>query len=312
VTQLARQPLGQGRDEAFRATSKIRGGALHVDGDQLTARPLPQVDGLPSYGRVIPRLQLDAWVLDAARQAGAAVLDGRKVTAVEQAPGAVTVRGQGAAGPWQLRARLLLGADGSNSTVARALRGSPPPRQDRILAVRAYFDHVGGPAGQGDIYFCSDSFPGYYWLFPASGAQANVGVGMVLSTYPHTGRNLRELLLRLIAGDTAMQHRLRGRPDGRKGPRLPADDLQSPAAAGRRPRDAGRRRRRADQPAQRRRNPVRAAKRPVGLPTSPPAVFLPASWMRCRWKATSGWCIIASGRTWRSPGSSSRSSATAT
>jgi hypothetical protein len=39
---------------------------------------------------------------------------------------------------------------------------------------------------------------------------------MLQSTYPHTGRNLRELLLRLIAGDTAMQHRLRGaRMDGK-------------------------------------------------------------------------------------------------
>jgi flavin-dependent dehydrogenase len=33
---------------------------------------------------------------------------------------------------------------------------------------------------------------------------------MVVSTYPQTGRNLRELLLRLIAEDPLMQHRLRG------------------------------------------------------------------------------------------------------
>jgi menaquinone-9 beta-reductase len=214
LTELA--DLGVAGTKAFRATNKIRDGALHIDGDKLVGRPLPQVDGLPPYGRVIPRLQLDAWVLDAARRAGATVLDGHKVTAIEQAPGAVTVQGHSAAGPWQLRTRLLLGADGSNSTVARALRGSPPPSHDRILAVRAYFDDVGGPADQGDIYFCSDSFPGYCWLFPDGGARANVGVGMLHSTYPHTSRNLRELLLRLIAEDTAMRHRLRGaRMDGK-------------------------------------------------------------------------------------------------
>jgi geranylgeranyl reductase family protein len=208
--------LGIAENEAFRATNKIRDGALHVDGDKLAARPLPQVDGLPSYGRVIPRLALDAWVLDAARRAGTTVLGGRKVTAIEQAPGAVTVRGHSAAGPWELRTRLLLGADGSNSIIARALRGRVPPSQDRILAVRAYFDHVGGPVGQADIYICSGSFPGYYWLFPAGGARANVGVGMVQSTYPHASRNLRELLLRLTAEDTAMRDRLRGaRMDGK-------------------------------------------------------------------------------------------------
>ena len=57
---------------------------------------------------------------------------------------------------------------------------------------------------------CSDSFPGYSWLFPAGGGQANVGVGMVASTYPQAGRNLRELLLRLIAEDASMRHRLGG------------------------------------------------------------------------------------------------------
>jgi flavin-dependent dehydrogenase len=184
--------------------------ALHVDGDQLTVMGIPRVDGLPSYGRVIPRLQLDAWILDAARNAGATVLDGRKVTAVQQAPDAITVRGQSAAGPWQLRTRLLLGADGSNSMVARTLRGGVPPRQDRIVAVRAYFDDVDGPAGQGDVCFRSDSFPGYYWLFPAGGGSANLGVGMLVSTYPQSGRNLREMLQRLIAEDASLQYRLRG------------------------------------------------------------------------------------------------------
>jgi len=201
--------LGVTGAEAFAAANTIGQCALHVDGDPLGALPIPRVGALPAHGRVIPRRHLDAWVLDAARRAGATVAAGRKVTAVEQAPGAVTVRGRSAAGPWQLRGRLLLGADGSNSLIARAVRGTPP-RQDRIAAVRAYFDDVAGPAGRADICLRGDSFPGYCWLFPCGGGQANVGVGMVVSTYPQAGRNLRELLLRLIAEDPLMRHRLRG------------------------------------------------------------------------------------------------------
>src|ERR1700689_2959461 len=193
--------LGVAQAEAFRATSKMADLALHVDGDQLTVMGIPQVDGFPDYGRVIPRLQLDGWILDAARHAGATVLDGRKVTAVQQAPDAVTVRGQSAAGPWQLRTRLLLGADGSNSMVARTLRGGVPPSQDRIVAVRAYFDDVEGADGRGDIWFRGDTFPGHHWLFPTAGASANLGVGMLTSPYPPSGRNLREMLLRLSAED---------------------------------------------------------------------------------------------------------------
>jgi geranylgeranyl reductase family protein len=202
--------LGVAQTQAFRATSKMADLALHVDGEQLTVMGIPQVGGLPGYGRVIPRLQLDGWILDAARHAGATVLDGHKVTAVQQAPDAVTVRGQSAAGPWQLRTRLLLGADGSNSMVARTLRGGVPPSQDRIVAVRAYFDDVDGPVGQGDVCFRGDSFPGYYWLFPDGAGSANLGVGMLVSTYPRSGRNLREMLLRLVAEDASLRYRLRG------------------------------------------------------------------------------------------------------
>ena len=202
--------LGVAEADAFGATSTMGRLALHVDDDPPAVMSIPEVDGIPGYGRVIPRLQLDAWILEAARRAGATVWDGRKAEAVERAPDAIAVRGRGAAGPWRLRARLLLGADGSNSMVARTLRGSVPPSQDRILAVRAYFDDVEGPDGQGDIWFRGGTFPGYHWLFPTGGGSANLGVGMVASTYPQSARNLREMLLRLIAEDASVRYRLRG------------------------------------------------------------------------------------------------------
>jgi menaquinone-9 beta-reductase len=202
--------LGVAQLAAFGATAAMATLALHVDSDRPALLGIPEVDGIPGYGRVIPRLQLDAWIVDAARQAGATVLEGRKAQAVRQGPDAVIVTGGGAAGPWQLRARLLLGADGSNSMVARTLRGGAPPGRDRITAVRAYFDDVEGPAGQGDIWFRGDTFPGYHWLFPAAGGSANLGVGMLVSTYPQSPRNLRDMLERLIAEDASVRDRLRG------------------------------------------------------------------------------------------------------
>jgi menaquinone-9 beta-reductase len=202
--------LGVAQTAAFGATSTMARLALHIDADAPAVLSIPKVAGIPGYGRVIPRLQLDAWIQDAARQAGATVLDGRKAEGVERSPDRIVVRGRGAAGPWRLRARLLLGADGSNSMVARTLRGGVPPSQDRIMAVRAYFDEVEGADGQGDIWFRGDTFPGYHWLFPTGGGAANLGVGMLSSTYPQSGRNLREMLLRLIDEDESVRHRLRG------------------------------------------------------------------------------------------------------
>ena len=303
--------LGVAQIEAFGATETMAQLALHIDADQPAVLSIPKIDGIPGYGRVIPRLQLDASIQDAARRAGATVLDGRKAEAVERAPDGIVVRGRGTAGPWRLRARLLLGADGSNSMVARTLRGGVPPSQDRILAVRAYFDDVEGAEGRGDIWFRGDTFPGYHWLFPTGGGSANLGVGMLASTYPQSGRNLREMLLRLIAEDTSGRGRLRGaRMRGRVlghplttyNPRLPLIGdrvmLLGDAAGLINPLNSE-----GIQYA------LHSARWAAGLRLT---VSPQTSSTRAPSRATSGACTRAWGRTWRCRGSSSSSSGTAT
>src|SRR6201996_8194945 len=47
---------GAAQTPAFLATSKMADLALHVDGEQLAVMGIPEVGGLPGYGRVIPRL----------------------------------------------------------------------------------------------------------------------------------------------------------------------------------------------------------------------------------------------------------------
>jgi flavin-dependent dehydrogenase len=137
------------------------------------------------------------------------VLDGSfQVVGFARENGGVAVEVRGPHGATTLRARLLVGADGSSSTVARVLRGAPPPREDRIVAVRAYFEDVKGPHDTLDLYFTGDSFPGYYWLFPTGRGTANVGLGMALETVPAHVETLRPLLLRLIERDKALARRL--------------------------------------------------------------------------------------------------------
>src|SRR5207249_503239 len=79
---------------------------------------------------------------------------------------------------------------------------------DRIIAVRGYYEGVQGSAEQADLYFSGNSFPGYYWLFPTDRGAANVGVGMVLETIPPTSDHLKDLLLELISKDESLRQRL--------------------------------------------------------------------------------------------------------
>ncbi len=120
----------------------------------------------------------------------------------------VEVEAEGPDGKRTLKARLLIGADGSNSIIAKIVRGQPPSSADRIIAIRGYFKDVEGPSNQADLHFNKESFPGYCWLFPTGKNQANIGVGMVLDTIP-SGNRLKELLNHLISSDEALGRRLK-------------------------------------------------------------------------------------------------------
>ncbi len=198
--------LGIGRRRSFSDSNTIRRAAVHLDGRVLVERPLP-VGGDYTFGRVVPRLDLDAWIVDTAVREGARLVEDFHVASVRHgSDGVVSVADS--AGTRTLRARVVIGADGSNSTVARAVRGGSPPRGDRIVAVRAYYDGVAGPADRADLYFSGNSFPGYYWLFPTGADTANVGVGMALETVPPVREHLRDLLDDLVAHDGALRERL--------------------------------------------------------------------------------------------------------
>lgn len=202
------EQLGVTSSPEYKKSNVIGEAALYLDGEKLINQAMPRVDGLPSHGRVLPRVVLDKLVFDAAQNAGARVLENCRLSAYEEQAGVVTVSVSSGGGKRSLHTRLLIGADGSESTVARLMRGCRPLKDDRIIAVRAYFEGVKGSAHQADLYFSGDSFPGYYWLFPTGPGTANVGVGMVLETIPPTNDRLRDLLEELIKKDKSLRARL--------------------------------------------------------------------------------------------------------
>lgn len=200
--------LGVTRSAHYAASNQINSAALYLDGERLLTRPFPAKPGLPPYGRVIPRERLDAWVLEAARHAGARVLEGVRVTSYALEQDGVRVDAVVNDKPACFRARLLIGADGSTSLIGKQLRGYKLEPRDRIVAIRAYYRGVRGAADQADIYFSADSFPGYYWVFPTGEDTANVGVGVALDTLPPNEVKLKDLLMHLLETDASLRERL--------------------------------------------------------------------------------------------------------
>lgn len=200
--------LGVTRAPGYATANRINSAALFLDGEKLLTRPFPAKPGLPPYGRVIPRERLDAWVVDAATKAGARLLEGVRVTSYALEEDGVRVDAMEGDKPTCIRARLLIGADGSTSLIGKQLRGYKLEPRDRIIAIRAYYKGMTGPADRADVYFSAESFPGYYWVFPTGEGTANVGVGVALDTLPPGEVKLRDLLLQLLETDPELRERL--------------------------------------------------------------------------------------------------------
>src|SRR5579862_1034016 len=111
----------------------------------LTGAPPPAGDVVEAYAP--RRTVLDAFLLDAAAEAGVEVRTRFSVDELVFADGTVVgVRGREAGGgPVTERARLVVGADGRNSLVARAVRA--PSYEERAGRTCVYYSYWSGAAG---------------------------------------------------------------------------------------------------------------------------------------------------------------------
>jgi geranylgeranyl reductase family protein len=87
-----------------------------------------------------------------------------------------------------VRASWVVGADGANSTVARAVGRPRPPRERTGLAMRGYADWPDLDALT--IRFVADRWPAYAWAFPIGDGRVNVGYGPFDATTIDSRRDL--------------------------------------------------------------------------------------------------------------------------
>jgi geranylgeranyl reductase family protein len=91
-------------------------------------------------------------------------------------------------------ANLVVGADGATSLVARKTGVFSSKAAHNCSAVRGYYTGIEGLRGNIEIHFLPECMPGYFWIFPLSGNEANVGVGMLLSDMLAKKANLQKVL----------------------------------------------------------------------------------------------------------------------
>lgn len=100
----------------------------------------------------------------------------------------------------EIATRVVVGADGFNSIVARRLGLYRYDRRRWIAATRQYVRGLDVPPQTVQIHFVDDTLPGYFWIFPAANGTANVGVGSGHAALERRG-GLRRMHERVVSSD---------------------------------------------------------------------------------------------------------------
>lgn len=190
-----------------------RGVRVHMRGRGHRDFLYPDDPGQAGYGRVVPRMILDHAICARAHEAGAELWEETLASGlVLDDDGAVVgVRVRRNGGERELRAPVVIAADGASSRLGRQAGLVVTPPDGMGYAIRGYYEGIDGLTELLEIYMPlldpTDRYllPSYGWVFPTGPRSANIGIGLVRR---ERDANVREMMERFL-GELRLDPRFR-------------------------------------------------------------------------------------------------------
>jgi menaquinone-9 beta-reductase len=188
-----------GLREEYRSWSRSAGLKVH-GGGHVIELPWPELTEFPSFGLVRPRTDLDQLLARTASKAGADLQETTDVVAplVERGLVRGAVLRRDGEDPVDVRAEVVVAADGASSRFAQALGLTRDEQRPIGVAVRQYYRADRHVDPWIDSYLelrrGDDLLPGYGWVFPLADGTVNVGVGLLNTSAHFRNINYRQLL----------------------------------------------------------------------------------------------------------------------
>jgi digeranylgeranylglycerophospholipid reductase len=159
-------------------------------------------------GTVLDRRRYDQFLAEKAAKMGAELLIKTRVTKIE----GTTVETSGIFGKHKIKAKVIIGADGPNSLVAKSKGLAFKPGDKEIsLALEYQVRNVDIDPDALEMYFGNAFMPGgYAWIFPEGEDRANVGVG-IRRGMAEKGTSVKEYLNRFIQNHPIASRKLENR-----------------------------------------------------------------------------------------------------
>ena len=152
--------------------NKIHGAFVHSPAGETLA-----IRGQQPYAYVIDRSEFDRRLSGEAGAAGVDIFTGVRASVEEFLPGGAAVKLAGRGGESRVFTRLLVGADGPRSQVARGM--GVPPAEDVIRMYAAEVELRRQETDMAHIFLGREVAPGWFgWIIPVDRKRARVGIGV--------------------------------------------------------------------------------------------------------------------------------------
>jgi len=170
--------------------NEIRGACIHSPtGKTLT------IGGQKVYALVIDRVGLDRMLAQEARELGATLFLGTRLSGIRRVNGMLGLMTQRDGRVSRIDTHLVVGADGTHSVVAGRNGWYRPPNGVAMLGAEAEIRTGGTDREFVHVYIGQDVAPGWFgWVIPVDQARARIGVGT-----SEPGHDLNRLLTNLVA-----------------------------------------------------------------------------------------------------------------
>lgn len=186
-------------DEVIAASrSYLTEADLFINGEHVLTGTYPAAGIYPGFCVVLKRKVLDHIMIRHAISCGAVLRPSCVVKTLRREADGVVVEGVCNNVPVAFKGKVVVGADGANSMVSRAL-GNRIMEGITAVSMRGYLEGVKiqGPGMQ--VYFDEPYFPGYGWIFADDDGVANIGVGLAVDgDFPARG-SVRQIYADFVA-----------------------------------------------------------------------------------------------------------------
>jgi geranylgeranyl reductase family protein len=201
-------------DEVIGATrSCITQADLFINGERSLTGSFPASGPYPGFCIILRRKVLDHILVRHAVAGGAAFRPGSVVKGLRWLSDRVMVEAVSDGAPVCFNAKIVIGADGANSMVSRAL-GNRIMEGATAVSLRGYYEGLPTGGGAIQVHFDEPFFPGYGWLFADDTGTANVGVGYAVDHNFPLRDSLHQIYQRFVT--TNLRQSLKNaRPSGK-------------------------------------------------------------------------------------------------